>query len=76
LYHVDLFSSANPRQSARNAEGLNKNAAGDLRHRKVDEVLSAYRRDSRKPLEDKATNANDERGFARAETVDHVHDYN
>jgi hypothetical protein len=76
LYHVDLFSSANPHQFARNAGDLNKNAAGDLRHEKVDETLSAYRRDSRKPLEDKATNADNERGFARAEGVDHVRDYN
>jgi hypothetical protein len=39
-------------------------------------MLSAYRRDSRKPREDKATRADNEGGFACAEVVNHVRDYN
>ena len=55
----------------------NKNAAGsNLRRVKVKVMLSAYRRDSRKPCEDKATHANDQWGFACTEVVNHVRDYN
>ena len=40
-----------------------------------EKLLSAYRRDSRMPLGDEATNSNDQRGFPCTESVYHGRDY-
>jgi hypothetical protein len=56
--------------------GNKKRRRSNLRREKVSEMLSAYRRDSRKPCEDKAAHADNEGRFAYTEVVNHVCDYN
>jgi len=42
---------------------------------KIKQLISAYRRDSRRPPSDKATNSDEQRGFPDTEVVNHSRDY-